>query len=305
MAAKILCIFVRMRTIHVITALLLLFFSACALLRPYDELASDAEAALEAGDKVQALTHYDALIAAYEEDDERAPGEVYQQAGLLAFALDDTSKSIDYLEQARHTRAANAETYEKLAKAYREIDNLSREITMLEHYVDNYAGADAYQAMQYRLFETLEESRNYEQAYALWEELDGEPREDEKMMTVYLRVLQALEKGKEATGTAEDLLKLNDDNMEALDWLAKKHFRQAESLYNREMQAYEENRTHRQYAQLLDALEIVNTDLRIALDYFKRLYEQEPSSEYASYLANIYARFQDEEKARYYQKRAQ
>lgn len=294
-----------MRTIHLLTALLLLFFSACALLRPYDELASDAEAALEAGDKVQALTHYDALIAAYEEDDERAPGEVYQQAGLLAYALDDTSKSIDYLEQARYTSAANAETYETLAKAYRDIDNLSREITMLEHYVDNYPGTDAYQAMQYRLFETLGESRNHEQAHALWKELDGEPRKDERMLTMYLQVLQSLEKDKETTRTAEDLLKLNDDNMEALDWLAKKHFRQAEYLYNREMQAYEENRTHRQYAQLLDALEVVNTDLRIALDYFKRLYEQEPSSEYASYLANIYARFQDEEKARYYQNRAQ
>ncbi len=294
-----------MRIIHIITALSLLFFSACALLKPYDELASDAKTALEAGDKVQALTHYDALIAAYEEDGERAPGKVYQQAGLLAYALDDKIKSIDYLEQARHTRAANAETYETLAKAYREIDNLSREITMLEHYVDNYPGTEAYQAMQYRLFETLWESRNYEQALALWKQLEGEPPEDEGMMTVYLQVLQSLNMDQKATETAEELLKINKDNKEALDWLAKKHFRQAEALYNREMQAYEDNRTHRQYAQLLDALEIVNTDLRIALDYFKRLYGQKPSSEYASYLANIYARFQDEEKARYYQKRAQ
>jgi len=294
-----------MRNIHIISALFLLFFSACALLRPYDDLASDAEAALEAGDKAQALTHYDALIAAYHEDDERAPGAVYQQAGLLAYAMDDTSKSIDYLEQARHTSAANAETYETLAKAYREIDNLSREITMLEHYVENYPGTDAYQAMQYRLFETLEESRNYEQALALWDELEGEPQEDEGMMTVYLQVLQSLDREKEAVETAEDLLELNEDNLEALDFLAKRHFNQAVALYNREMQAYEDNRTHRQYAQLLDALEVVNTDLRIALNYFKQLYEQDPRSEYASYIANIYERFQDEEKARYYRNRAQ
>ncbi len=294
-----------MRTIHIISALFLLFFSACALLRPYDDLASDAEAALEAGDKVQALTYYDALIAAYHEDDEQAPGEVYQQAGILAYELDDTSKSIDYLEQVRHTNAANAGTYETLAKAYRNIDNLSREMTMLERYVDNYPGADAYQAMQYRLFETLEESMNHEQAYALWDELEGEPRADERMMTAYLQVLQSLDKEQKATETAEDLLDLNEDNKEALDWLAKKHFSQAEALYNREMLAYEKNRTHRQYAQLLDALEVVNTDLRIAQDYFKRLYEQDPRSEYASYLANIYERFQDEEKARYYRNRAQ
>ncbi len=294
-----------MRTIHIIAALSLLFFSACALLRPHDELATKAELALETGDKVQALTHYDALIASYHEDNELAPGDVYQQAGLLAFELDEVSKSIDYLEQARHTSAANADTYETLARAYRIIDNLSREIRMLEYYVNNYPGAEAYKSMQYRLFETLEESMNHEQAYDLWQELEGKPQEDENMMTLYMKVLQSLDKEQEATETAEVLLEMNENNMEALDWLAKKHFRQAEALYNREMQAYEENRTHRQYAQLLDALEIVNTDLRIALDYFERLYEQNPGSEYARYLANIYERFQDEEKARYYRNRAQ
>lgn len=294
-----------MRNIHFITALSILIFSACSLLRPLDDLAKDAEVAREAGDKQQALNLYDELIMAYHDDDQRAPGQVYRDAGLLAHELGDASKSIDYLEQARHASAADAETYEVLAGAYRDIDNLSREITMLEHYVENYSGEDAYKDKQYRYFETLEESRNYSQAYELWPDLKGNPREDEDMMTTYLQVLKALDKPQETTETAEQLLDLSENNIEALDWLAKKHFRQADELYDKEMRAYEENRTHRQYAQLLDALEVVNTDLRIALDYFKRLYEQEPRSEYASYLANIYERFQDEEKARYYRQRVQ
>lgn len=294
-----------MKYTYIFLALTLFALSGCSLLRPMDDLARDAEASLEAGDKPQALAYYDELIISYHDRDDRAPGEVYQQAGLLAYELDDVGKSIDYLEQARHTSAADAQTYEILAKGYRYIDNLSREITMLEYYVNNFPGADAYRHMQYRLFETLEESMNYEQAHDLWPELSGDPQDDEEMMTTYLRVLRALDRPEETTEVAEDILDLNAYNTEALDWLAKRHFHQAEELYNEEMRAYDENRTHRQYARLLDALEVVNTDLRIALNYFKKLYDQDPRSEYARYLANIYERFQDEGKARYYRQRAQ
>ncbi len=294
-----------MRHTYLIFATFLLLFSACSLLRPMDELAQEAEAALEAGDTEQAMAHYDELINTYQERSDRAPGEVYRKAGLLAYDLGDTRKSMEYLEQARNTSAADAETYATLAKAYRYIDNLSREITMLEHYVENYPDAAEYKNMQHRYFETLVESMNYVPAYELWPDLAGEPYHDEDLLSLYLQVIQALDKPEKATEYAERILDVNEDNVKALDWLAKKHFRQAEELYNREMQAYDENRTHRQYARLLEALEVVNTDLRIAMNYFKKLYDQKPTSEYARYLANIFERFQDEERARYYRERAQ
>ncbi len=279
------------------------FIISCSPARHLNEIAKEADAAYAEGDNREALDRYTELINTSRENEVRVDGAVYRRAGVLAYDLGDTSRAIEYLEQARLSDAADETTLVSLAEAYREIDNLSREITMLENYVANYPEGDDFTAMQSRLFETLVESMNYEQAYELWHSLESDPYGDEELMTDYLQVLLSLDKETEATELAEDLLGLNPGNKAALDLLAKKHFRKADELYTREMQAYEQNRTHRQYARLLDALEIVNTNLHISLDYFKRLYEQQPTSEYARYLANIYERFQNEDRARYYRQR--
>lgn len=285
--------------------LTLIFFTSCSSLRSLDELSESAETAYEAGNQEEAFEAYNRLIAAYRNQNREPDGEIYQRAGLIAFELNETAKAIEYLELARHSHAVDDKTYLTLAKAYREIDNLSREITMLEQYVEGYSHGPDFKDMQRRYFLTLAESLNYQQAYALWPQLAGEAGSDETLLTAYLQTLQALGHERQATLKAEEILSLNRNNIKALDWLAKRHFRQADDLYRREMQAYEQNRTRRQYAQLLESLEVINTDLRIALDYFKRLYAQDPRSEYASYMANIYERFQDDENARYYRRRAQ
>ncbi len=293
-----------MKTYWRITLVAAIFITSCSPMRHLDDLQRSADASYFEGDYRAALTGYEELMAAYREADMPVGGQLSRRAGLLAFEMDETAKAIEYLEMARLSDAVDAETIRALAISYREIDNLSREIRMLEHYVDEYPGEDHFAGMQQRLFETLVESLNFQQAYDLWPELDGEPRADEGLSSLYLQVLISLDQQAKATALAEDLLAMNRNNVPALDYLAKRHFSQADQLYRREMQAYEANRTHRQYAQLLEALEVVNTDLRIALDYFTRLYRQDPKSEYAGYLANIYERFQDEENARYYRRRA-
>ena len=294
-----------MKTYWRIILLIAIFVTSCSPLRHLDDLQRSADASYLEGDHAAALTAYEELIASYREADIPVDGQVSRRAGLLAFEAEETARAIEYLEMARLSDALDAEATRALAISYREVDNLSREIRMLEHYVATYPGGDHFTEMQQRLFETLVESLNFQQAYELWPELEGEPRKDEGLSSRYLQVLISLEQQAEATALAEDLLAMNRNNLPALDFLAKKHFRQADQLYRREMQAYEANRTHRQYARLLEALEVVNTDLRIALDYFTRLYRQNPNSEYASYLANIYERFQDEENARYYRRRAE
>jgi aminoglycoside/choline kinase family phosphotransferase len=86
--------------------------------------------------------------------------------------------------------------------------------------------------------------------------------------------------------------------------MAKKYFWRAENRYQSEMEAYEKNRTHRQYAQLLRAFEVLNADFHKSLNYFLRLYEKDPKPEYARFIGNIYLRFDDKSKARYYHSRA-
>ncbi len=291
-------------SILIFFALSMFILHSCALLQPSSELATQADAAWEAGEFEEAYKLYNQVIEAHQSRNQAVDGKILNRAGISAWESGETQKALEYLELARHTPDAGAGTFATLAKAYREVDNLSREITNLERYVEKYPEGPEVKTMRERLFMTLVESLNWQQAKDLWPELRGNQYQDEGLLTAYLQVNRALDDIEKSADIAEQLLELNRSNREALDFLGRMHFEQAVALYNREMRAYEQNRTHRQYARLLEALEVTNTDFRIALNYFERLYEQDPRPEYAGFLANIYERFQDEEKARYYRRRA-
>ena len=294
------------RTYHfIILVTTIIIVNGCASIGHMARLSEEADQAFEAGDYEKALTYYQDFIDAQRGQERSVGGRYYQRAGISAFETGNTGQAIEYMEAARHTDAADANTFFVLAKSYRETDNLSREITNLERYVNMYPDGEAFDDMQKRLFETLVESLNWQLAYDLWPQLSGNPYEDEDLLALYVLVNRALDKDDKAADMAEKVLELNIYNKIALDFLGRHHFHEAVNRYNREMRAYEANRTHRQYAQLLEALEIINTDLRIALDYFIHLYQQDPKPEYAGFLANIYERFQDEERANYYRRRAE
>ena len=60
--------------------------------------------------------------------------------------------------------------------------------------------------------------------------------------------------------------------------------------------------TNKQYKILLEQLELSTADFKKSLVYLEKLWKLEPGKKYASYFANIYARFGDEAKAKSYEK---
>lgn len=292
---------IRMRFIPIVA--LLLVFQACSLLQPYAGMLDEAETAYEAGREEEALNLYREAITAMEAQDKDISGEVYNRAGLLAFSIGEIALSIEYLESARQTPTAKAETFYTLAKAYREQDNLSLEISNLERYVEQYPDGDAFDEMQLRFFETMVESRNWQQADELWPSLGEKRFQDEDLLTDYMVVKKNLGDEERVTEIAEKLLALNENNIEALEWLAKEHFHVAQRRYQKEMDAYEENRTHQQYARLLEAWDVIHTDFRIALNYFERLYKLKPDPDYIQYLVNLHERLNNDDEAHYYRQK--
>ena len=279
-------------------------FAACTPGQHIAQLNDQALEAYEAGQYEEALALYESLIHSRRAEGEFVGGANFNRAGLSAWAVGDTTRALEYLDAARHTEAANEQTFAALAKAYRGIDNLSREITNLETYLERYPGGDEADDFRTRLFETYVESNNHQQAMALWEQLPADARQKEHILEAYFSVNKDLGNDNKADKLAHRLLAINENNVPALEWLAQKHFWLAENRYQAEMKAYEQNRTHRQYARLLEALEIINTDFRIALNYFNRLYRMDPAPSYARFIGNIYLRFDDKERADYYHRRA-
>ncbi len=259
-----------------------------------------ADADFQAGNFEAALAGYKNAIDTKKAEGATVDGSIYKNAGLSAFALKQTTQTIELLEIAKFTPTADAETWSALAKCYREIDNLSKEIEALETYLQKYPEGNETSAFSVRLFETYVESENWDLAFALWPSIAETASTQIKLLTDYFTVNRKLEKEQNCDELAPKMLQLDDKNLVALFWLAKKYYWMAENFYQAEMKAYEANKTNKQYLKLLENLKTTTADFKIALGYFERLYAISPKPDYANYIGNIYARFDDKKKAEFY-----
>lgn len=279
---------------------ILLLLSGCAASKQAKQLHNDANSALANGDYEKALASYESIIANNKANNKETPGSIYNSAGIAAWNLQQANKSIDYLETAKKLSASTDETFSTIAKAYKKIDNLSREISNLEEYVQRYPQGKEINPVRSQLFDAYVRSENWELGEQLWPQLDSTSHNNIQYLTGYLRIKRKLERTDDCDALAKQLLKTDKNNIEALETLAEKHYNLADDIYVKEMKAYEKNKTMKQYNQLTEALKKVNQDYKTARDYFERLYKLSPDPKYANFLGNIYTRFENKEKASYY-----
>jgi len=294
-----------MKLKHLVTGILIVsLFNSCGIIGPYSALNKSGEAAYTAGNYEEALNNWEQIISDREGKGKSAKAPVYASAGKAAVQLKKFKKAETYFQKAINLDYNDAELYFGLSKCYRDIDNLSREMTALETYIEKYPAGVDLTSVQSRLFETYVESENWDLANTLWQKFNDAQKADISLMAGYLLVNQALKNDDVCQRLAKRILKAEPKNVIALEYYAKKYFWRAEKLYTKEMKAYEKKKTHKQYAILLKALKKVNKDFKQARDYYEKLYKIAPSKGYAKYLKNTYTRLNNKKKAAYYKKRA-
>ena len=111
-----------------IPLLALALATSCTVSKQMSQLNTDATLAFDKSDYSTALNAYDSLISFSTSRGKEADGAIYRNAGIAAWEVGQTQKSLDYLEKAKELEAANGLAYFTLAKAYLKVDNLSREI---------------------------------------------------------------------------------------------------------------------------------------------------------------------------------
>lgn len=270
----------------------------------YLEMTRSGEQAYREGNYQAALETSESIIAEVEGRAKSASGDVYTLAGVAAWKLGDYDKSLDYLQKAEGQGYASEHMYLGLARNYKHIDNLSKEISSLENYLTKYPDGMKIAEVRTRLFHTCVESEDFELAGQLWEQMDSTSREDVEILETYLALNAMQDNTTLCDSIVSVILKKDRNNEAALSWSAEFYFWRAENEYQSQMKAYRNNRTHKQYAILLKAFKQVNADFKRSLDGFLKLYRLYPDPEYADYLAKIYTRLEDEEKAGYYRSRA-
>ncbi|MEE4198148.1 MAG: hypothetical protein V2I54_10925 [Bacteroidales bacterium] len=282
------------------TLTLLLIITSCTT----KQLTEQGEQAFKQQNYAETLQSLEKVIASKENRGKKAQGAVYYQAGISALELEQIDKARNYLESAQQVEYQSPELYTSLAKVYKNIDNLSKEISALEKYHNQYPQGEKIEKITTRLFETYVESKNWNLAVDLWPELEQKAQSNPELLAGYLVVNKNLANNNTCDQLALRIFELDDNNIIALEWYAEKFFMEADNLYVTEMKAYKNNRTTSQYKRLLNALDKVYPTFRKSRDYFLKLYRINPKPEYARYLGDIYTRLGDKQKANYYYKKA-
>jgi hypothetical protein len=293
----------RVKILFLLVALALLV-SSCKVSQQVNQLKTNAQAAYDAADYKTAFHTYDSLITLQTNRGKEIDGNLYRKAGIAAWLAGEVQKTIDYTEKAKEKGAANSLSYLYIAKAYLSIDNLSREIINLSTYIEKYPDGSELTEVRNLLFLAYVKSENWQPALELWQLLPEDKNNNPAMLTGYLKTMQKVGSSRDIFLTAEKLLKIDSKSNDAIEALAIELYNIAEESYQAEMKAYQKNRTNRQYKQLLDALEIINANFQKSRDYFERLYKVNPDPRYATFLGNIYTRFDNKQRADYYYRKA-
>lgn len=278
---------------------IILILQSCSSLN--STKSSEGDTFYQSGNYEAALNYWEQII---ESKGSRTKAPIYVGAGKSALALDDVDNARYYLEKAKTSGYSSPEMYEALAIVYGSIDNLSKEITALEMYSEKYPQGENINSIRARLLETYAESQNWELGVKLWSSVEAQSKTNVNILANYLIINKNLENHTVCEELAKQILKLETNNITVLEYYAEKYFWLAENLYVTEMNAYKNKKTNSQYKKLLKALDEVWPNYKNSRDYFLKLYKIDPKKEYAKYLGNIYTRYDDKEKAAYYNKRA-
>ncbi|WP_319480645.1 hypothetical protein [uncultured Draconibacterium sp.] len=248
------------------------------------------------GNYLQALAAWTSYFDATAIED--VAGADFAQAAKTAFKADNAAQAISWFDQARYKNYADAGMYQTLAAIYQQQDNLSKELSALEYITENFGSDNS--EVNTRLLAIYTEIDANDKALAVWDSLDGVSKDNEANLDNYFAVNKALENNTVCDSLAEVLLEKNPEHLDALEWNAKKYYWAGQNRYEREMAKYNKNKTRKNYNTLLKELDLVTADFKKALPYLNKLWKLNPGKEYAGYLANIYARFGNEDKTEYY-----
>jgi tetratricopeptide (TPR) repeat protein len=227
-------------------------------------------------------------------------GDDYAEAAQTAFKINDVNLAIGWFDQARFKNFADAEMYATLGKIYRSQQNISKELSALEFYASNFT--ENLNEVNRRLFEIYFEIKMFDEAIGAWNKMDANVKNEISNLKTYFKINRDKENAEVCDSLSLVILEKEPANIDALEWNGNKFYRLGENRYQREMEKYNKNKTNKQYKILLTELDLATADFKKALPFFEKLWKIEPGEKYASYFANIYARFGDEAKVNYYKK---
>lgn len=226
----------------------------------------------------------------------------YAKAAKTALKADQKNLAEKWFGLANYGGYSDPEMELAMANIYKARNETPKEMTVLERYRTKYPTGEAIADVNGRLFEIYAKLKDDQNAIASWNRLSPEQQKEAEYLAAYFKVMLRDGSAAEKEQVASQLIQVDPKNVSALEWLGETLYRRAEESYQAEMKAYEKTHTHMQYLHLTQELKVINGNFQKSLDCFTKLWDIEQKKSYATYLTNIYTRFDNKAKADYYRK---
>ncbi len=232
----------------------------------------------------------------------KALPEEYTKAAMKSFSEKNYVLSIIWYEEAKSGNYSDAGMYSTIAAIYRILGDQAEEMKAMNYYLKKYPEGSETGSFKERFFNIFTAGKNYDRINESWAALADSSRKKESLLNTYF-ISQKEKNDKESCDSlAKKILLVNPKHVSALEWLGEKYYWLGENGYKQSMKKYEQNKTSLQHLMLTQEFENVSTDFKKALSYFDVLWEISHNARYASFMANIHARFKNDQKTEYYKR---
>ncbi len=281
------------KQILIATGLLLILF-ACNPLKKLETTQSSAQSSFEAANYGEALVLYEQLIQLYNENNKIVPIDIKISAGKSAYEMEKYGIAKGFLTDA-FNEDKNIGVLMLLIDLYKRLDDTEGLKSVIENNIDVLKENGKGDFANTELFNINYMLGDMNGAYSIYNNIEYP---DKSLFEEHLDVLVKLNKKKEAKVLCSEVLKIDNSNVTALEWLAIDEYTKAESWYKRMMAKYDKNKNATSYAYLRRDLKKVSVQYRSARDKFVKLRTINPENkQYIRYLKNCYLRLDTKDKA--------
>ncbi len=274
------------KTVIIISSIILL--ASCSSTKQLTTLENSLKTNYSNKNYETVIEDYEKLTTLASKKKQELPAQYTIFAGKSFYNIEKYSESLNLLSSIKNK---DEEAIFMEGMSYYHLKNNIEEFSFRNANRSNIKNSENEQIVLNRIYDLAINFADFQLANIVWSELSN--NSEIEQMEKQLTVLDNLEEKSQALSLANNILKKDANNEEALLYRGTYYFNKAESLYQSEMAKYNKDPNYTAYAYLRRELKKASSDFRNARDIFERLYKIAPDNKkYIAYLKNSYLRLE-------------
>lgn len=277
-----------------------LFLASCSASQKAALSTQQADLNFQQKNYEQAYQLYTQLMDSYTAKKQTVPPQLLASAGKCLFYMNDTIKAVDMLSRADAQGFSDSQSLCMRIKYFAAVDNLSKELDLLDRYSSAYPEGEDIKFVNERKFVRYVEMGEYAKACEAYAGMDDASRNQIPVLEKYHQACRKMDNDAEADIAAQKLYKLDPSNAIGLNAVAYNAYITTENEYVAAIKAYEAKKTNEAYAKLQRTVAPLTARYKKARDLYLKLYNITKKPYDAAILSRIYSRLNDKKNSDYY-----